>query len=396
MKLSGFYSSISAEGSLAGVSGSAGRENWFVGVSAPFGQWNFKASYGGTNGKDRLDNVDGTQWALGADYNLSKRTALYGTWSSISNDGGAAFSGGPRLGSRLTAEQELERRSDRRASHLLIARLPQGSRSHRQRPPSGGLFYGRPVWRRFVPLRGSVAHRCSKHSAAYACWQACWGWRAASMRLRPTADTSASRSDGLTAGSPSCCPARPQRSTPRAWPMAAGPSMPSPSVRPACTGVPCASNRGNWASVSFSWKVASLLPEADVRHSDTEDAVVRVLLAFDGDPGRLSPRTRMMFDLMQSLSGEAPPFATLMYVWDPHAELDSVVLNKRSDRIRKIVLESGPAHLGQWRSYERDVRADYRRAFGEEPGALIGVAVMTDSDNTQSRAEAWYGEIRLQ
>ena len=27
---------------------------------------------------------------------------------------------------------------------------------------------------------------------------------------------------------------------------------------------------------------ASLLPEADVRHSDTEDAVVRVLLAFDG------------------------------------------------------------------------------------------------------------------
>jgi hypothetical protein len=153
---------------------------------------------------------------------------------------------------------------------------------------------------------------------------------------------------------------------------------------------------GQLGKVSFSWKVASLLPEADVRHSDTEDAVGRVLLAFDGDPGRLSPRTRMMFDLMQSLSGEAPPFATLVYVWDPHAELDSIVFNKRSDRIRKIVLESGPAHLGQWRRYERDVREDYRRAFGEEPGALIGVAVMTDSDNTQSRAEAWYGEIRFE
>jgi len=145
--------------------------------------------------------------------------------------------------------------------------------------------------------------------------------------------------------------------------------------------------------LTFSWKTASMLPDADVRQSDTEDAVVRVMLAFDGDAGRLSPRTRMMFDLMQSLSGEPPPFATLMYVWDGRAEVDSVVLNKRSDRIRKIVLESGPAHLGQWRSYERDVRADYRRAFGEDPGALIGVAVMTDSDNTQSRAEAWYGEI---
>ena len=148
--------------------------------------------------------------------------------------------------------------------------------------------------------------------------------------------------------------------------------------------------------LSFSWKVRSLLPDADVRESDTGDAVVRVMLAFDGDSSRLNARTRLMFDLMQSLSGEAPPFATLMYVWDSRAERDSVVLNKRSDRVRKIVLESGPAHLGQWRSYQRDVRADYRRAFGEDPGALIGVAIMTDSDNTRSRAEAWYGEIRFQ
>jgi predicted porin len=87
MKLAAFYGDISADG----PSNSAGRENWFVGASAPFGQWNFKASYGGTNGKDLLNNVDGTQWAIGADYNLSKRTALYGTWSSISNDGGARF-----------------------------------------------------------------------------------------------------------------------------------------------------------------------------------------------------------------------------------------------------------------------------------------------------------------
>ena len=92
MKLAGFYGNMEADGRVAGVSGTAGRDNWFVAVSAPIGQWNLKGSYGGTNGKDLLDNDDASQWAIGVDYNLSKRTALYATWSSINNDGNSTFS----------------------------------------------------------------------------------------------------------------------------------------------------------------------------------------------------------------------------------------------------------------------------------------------------------------
>ena len=92
MKLAGFYGNMEADGPVAGIGRTAARDNWYVGVSAPFGQWNVKASYGGTNGKDLLDSDDATQWAIGVDYNLSKRTALYATWSSISNDGRSAFS----------------------------------------------------------------------------------------------------------------------------------------------------------------------------------------------------------------------------------------------------------------------------------------------------------------
>jgi hypothetical protein len=148
-------------------------------------------------------------------------------------------------------------------------------------------------------------------------------------------------------------------------------------------------------SLSFAWKVAALVPGGDVRDSDVEDAPVRLLLAFDGDHARLNQRTRMMFDLMHGLTGEMPPYATLMYVWDAKAPVDSLVVNRRSDRVRKIVVESGPQHIGQWRSYRRDIVADYRRAFGAEPGALISVALMTDTDNTRTRASAWYGEPRL-
>ena len=58
---------------------------------------------------------------------------------------------------------------------------------------------------------------------------------------------------------------------------------------------------------------------ADLAEADASDSPVRIVLAFDGDHQRLNAGTRMMFELAETLTGEPPPFATLMYVWAPHA-----------------------------------------------------------------------------
>jgi hypothetical protein len=84
-----------------------------------------------------------------------------------------------------------------------------------------------------------------------------------------------------------------------------------------------------------------------------------------------------------------------MYVWCNHRAPGTVIVHPRSSRVRAIVVESGAGRLGQWTSYTRDVRADYERAFGELPGKLTGVALMTDSDNTHTKAQAWYGPLRF-
>jgi len=145
----------------------------------------------------------------------------------------------------------------------------------------------------------------------------------------------------------------------------------------------------------FSWRIAATIAGADLRQAETADSPVRVAFAFAGDVSTLPARTRMQFHLAEALTGEMPPYATLMYVWDNHAEIDSVLTGPRSDRVRNLVLESGPAHVGQWRSYRRPLAADFRRAFGEAPGPLVALAIMTDADNTGGRAEAWYGDIVL-
>ncbi len=145
----------------------------------------------------------------------------------------------------------------------------------------------------------------------------------------------------------------------------------------------------------FSWWVQASIAGASVAKAEREDAPARLLLGFAGDARRLTPRNRMLFELAEALTGEPPPFATLMYVWDDQHPVGSVVVNPRSDRIRKIVVDSGAQHLRQWRDHQRDVVADFERAFGEAPGALQSVALMTDSDNTGSMAQAWYGPVSL-
>ena len=159
--------------------------------------------------------------------------------------------------------------------------------------------------------------------------------------------------------------------------------------------LPSGANAGELDAVQFDWWIGLQEPRASIADPQTDDAAARLVLGFDGDASRLSVRNRMQFELIQTLTGETPPFATLMYVWDAQAQPESLFVSQRSDRIRKIVVGSGPAMDGRWQRLRRDVRADYQRAFGEAPGRLISMAMMTDADNTASRTEACYGDILL-
>lgn len=148
-------------------------------------------------------------------------------------------------------------------------------------------------------------------------------------------------------------------------------------------------------NIDFSWKIDGLPDGANLSEAGRGDAAVRILLSFDGDRSKWSARNHRLSEMSRLLTGEELPYATLMYVWSNQDALDTVLVNPRTDRIRKVVVESGPAQIGRWREYRRDIRADFVRAFGEEPGTLRAVALMTDTDNTRSRLQAWYGPMKL-
>jgi Protein of unknown function (DUF3047) len=144
---------------------------------------------------------------------------------------------------------------------------------------------------------------------------------------------------------------------------------------------------------SWGWRVDSLETNATVAVDELDDCPVRVILAFEGDDSLLTPRERLFQELVGTLTGHRLPFATLMYVWDGQAGVESVLDYARSGRVRYLVVESGSARTGRWLSYRRHVADDYRRVFGVEPGRLRSVGVLTDSDDLRTNTEAWYTDM---
>ena len=147
--------------------------------------------------------------------------------------------------------------------------------------------------------------------------------------------------------------------------------------------------------VSWRWKIAGLIHDADSTVASREDAPARIVFEFDGDKRKLTFVERTIYGISKHVAGRELPYATLMYIWSNRVPVGTVIANPRTRRVQMIVASSGAAGVGAWQSPTRDVRADFRRAFGEEPGALLAVGVLTDTDNTDGHAEAWYGDIRF-
>ncbi len=158
---------------------------------------------------------------------------------------------------------------------------------------------------------------------------------------------------------------------------------------------PLALDPGTYPLLHWRWKVDELVAKADNAQKHLEDAPARLVVSFDGDMEKLTPQDRMLFDNVRLLTGQQMPYATLMYIWGNRAPREKVIPNKHTSRVRMIVVESGRDKLGSWQDVTRNVVEDYRRAFGEEPGQISAVAIMTDTDNTGSKVHAYYGDIEF-
>lgn len=145
--------------------------------------------------------------------------------------------------------------------------------------------------------------------------------------------------------------------------------------------------------VTWRWKVTKIYAKGDVTKKKGDDYPARIYITFKYDPDKAGFFEKIKYETAKALYGEYPPVAALNYIWASNARQGTIIPNPYTDQAMMIAVESGAQKLNRWVEEVRNIYQDYKKAYGEEPPLISGVAIMTDSDNTKESAVSFFGDI---
>jgi hypothetical protein len=122
--------------------------------------------------------------------------------------------------------------------------------------------------------------------------------------------------------------------------------------------------------LSWRWRPQVFPAGSDERESGRNDSALAVYAVF----------------------GTSPMAQAVKYIWSRVVPVGTTLSTARTPA---IVLRVGPPADGGWVTESVNVRRDYERLHGSAPGRARGIAVLTDADQTRSRAVGDYGEFRV-
>jgi hypothetical protein len=123
----------------------------------------------------------------------------------------------------------------------------------------------------------------------------------------------------------------------------------------------------------WRWRVLDLPKGGDERFKETGDSAAGIYVIFEGF---LRPNT-------------------IKYVWSASLPLGTLTESPYNSKTKIVVLRNQHSPMGEWVAEAVDVSADYKRFFKGEPKQVQAIGLMSDSDNTGSKAVAHYRGIMI-
>ncbi len=154
--------------------------------------------------------------------------------------------------------------------------------------------------------------------------------------------------------------------------------------------------QGKVSTIAFNWRLDTPLLDANLKSKNTDDAALKVCLSFDMPMEKVPFADRAKLKLAQFLSQDHLPTATICYVWAQAEPIGADFDNAYSGRLHYFVLGSGEAKLKTWQTHQRNVQADFLKAFGNETSnvpSVTAIIVGADSDNTLGASLGYVADI---
>ncbi|WP_022706282.1 DUF3047 domain-containing protein [Paracoccus zeaxanthinifaciens] len=149
--------------------------------------------------------------------------------------------------------------------------------------------------------------------------------------------------------------------------------------------------QGDWGAdaASWNWTVEESVPATDLSRKGGDDRNLSIYFVFVPEasaPGLANANIR-------SLLGNSE-VRIIQYAWGGNHGRGQVLPSPYGPRGQGVTIPLRQAGTGS-HSENVDLAGDYARAFGGSKGALIGLAVSGDSDDTDSRIRAAIGGLTL-
>jgi hypothetical protein len=127
--------------------------------------------------------------------------------------------------------------------------------------------------------------------------------------------------------------------------------------------------------MNWCWRIENRLGNSNEQTQSGDDYAARVYVIVSS--GLVFWRTR-----------------AINYVWASTSPKGKIWPNAfAGDHAMMIALRSSNDQTNTWYTEKRNLLADLRQQFGENIRYIDAVAVMTDTDNAQGKATAYYGDI---
>jgi len=142
--------------------------------------------------------------------------------------------------------------------------------------------------------------------------------------------------------------------------------------------------QNDWKSTraSWRWSTTKSVPPTNLGKKGTDDRNIALYFVFlDEKTARRIGRTASITKLLRAKNARI-----LTYVFGGNKPRGTFQRNPYLGK-RGMIIVKRPAGSGRF-SEKVNLAADYRRAFGAAPDALVGVALASDSDGTKSAVMA--------